>query len=95
LIKGETQQDAPDWLFAPVWSVLYLAIAINMLCSWFVFGLHRPRLAFVDILLLLVSIVAFIATARRASVIASWLFAPYLAWVAFAMALNLAIVHLN
>jgi len=110
----------PNALFAPVWSVLYLAIAIagwlvwraargfnavlqiwglqlvlNMLWSWLFFGLHRPLLALLDIVLLLLSIIAFIATARRRSVVASWLFVPYLAWVAFAAALNVAIVRLN
>jgi benzodiazapine receptor len=110
----------PNWLFAPVWSVLYLAIAVagwlvwraargfpaalqiwgmqlalNMLWSWLFFGLHHPRLALLDIVLLLLSILAFIAAARRYSVIASWLFAPYAAWVAFATALNAAIAQLN
>ena len=110
----------PDELFAPVWSALYLAIALagwrvwrvarglpaslqlwgvqlvlNMLWSWLFFGLHRPRLALLDIVLLLLSIVAFIATAQRHSIVASWLFVPYMAWVAFATALNVAIVRLN
>jgi tryptophan-rich sensory protein len=35
-----------------------------MLWSWLFFALHSPRLALLDIVLLL-SIVAFIATARR------------------------------
>jgi translocator protein len=110
----------PNQLFAPVWSALYLAIAVagwrvwrvargvpaslqlwgvqlvlNLLWSWLFFGLHRPRLALLDSVLLLLSIVAFIATARRHSMVASWLFVPYMAWVAFATALNLAIVRLN
>lgn len=111
----------PSWLFAPVWTVLYIAIAIagwlvwrsaraawtpalsawalqlilNTLWSWLFFGMHLPGVALLDLFLLIVSIIAFIVLARRQSRLASWLFAPYLLWVAFAGALNLAIVLRN
>ncbi|HEY6644243.1 TspO/MBR family protein [Povalibacter sp.] len=110
----------PGALFGPVWTVLYIAIAVagwlvwrsagrivlslqiwfaqlvlNGLWSFLFFGLHRPDLALVDILLLLALIVAFIVTARHRSPMASWLFVPYAAWVSFATALNFAIWRLN
>lgn len=110
----------PSWLFAPVWTVLYIMIAIagwrvwrsagskspalfvwvlqlllNTLWSWLFFGLHRPGIALLDLSLLLVCIVAFIALAFQHSRLASWLFVPYLLWVAFAGALNLSIVLRN
>jgi translocator protein len=111
----------PSWLFGPVWTLLYIAIAVagwlawreerrpfsapmiawgaqlilNALWSWLFFGLHRPGLAMVDIVLLLGAIVAFIVLARSRSAIASWLFVPYALWVTFAAALNFAIVRLN
>jgi translocator protein len=110
----------PNWLFAPVWTALYLAIAVagwltwratprvepalrvwmlqliaNGLWSWLFFGLHEPGIAFVDIVVLLGLIVGFIVLARRHSVAASWLFAPYAVWVAFAATLNAAVWGAN
>jgi tryptophan-rich sensory protein len=75
----------PNWVFA----------VANGLWSWLFFGLHEPALALIDIVVLLALIVSFIALARRHSVAASWLFAPYAAWVAFAAALNAAIWQAN
>lgn len=111
----------PSWLFGPVWTVLYLAIAIAgwliwrtkrpavakpMLCwgvqlllnglwSYLFFGLQRPGLALIDIVLLLVAIGCFIVQARAVSAPAAWLFVPYMLWVGFATALNFAIWQLN
>lgn len=110
----------PNWLFGPVWTVLYVGIAVagwrvwrrterlvvalwlwiaqlvlNACWSLLFFGLHRPDMALVDILVLLATILAFVFVARRHSVLASWLFVPYAVWVSFATALNYAIVNLN
>lgn len=109
-----------NWVFAPVWTVLYVFIAVaawlvwqharrinlslvfwaaqltlNAVWSWLFFGLHRPDLALIDIIVLLATIVAFIVTARRESKWASVLFLTYAAWVAFASALNFAIWRMN
>ncbi|MBM4264277.1 MAG: tryptophan-rich sensory protein [Deltaproteobacteria bacterium] len=111
----------PNWLFGPVWTALYIGIAVagwlvwrskspaklqsmwlwgtqlilNGLWSFLFFGLQRPGLALIDIILLLIAIVIFIAQARHANVVAAWLFVPYALWVAFATALNFAIWQLN
>jgi tryptophan-rich sensory protein len=110
----------PNRVFAPVWTALYIAIAVagwltwrrsqrlnlalaawglqliaNGLWSWLFFGLHEPGLALIDIVVLLALIVCFIALARRHSVAASWLFAPYAVWIAYAASLNLAIWQAN
>jgi translocator protein len=112
----------PNWLFGPVWSVLYLAIAIaawlvwrrvgfpraasalnlfavqlvlNVCWSAIFFGLHRPGLAFAEILLLWLAILATMVAFRSLSRAAAWLMAPYLLWVAFAAALNFSIWRLN
>ena len=114
----------PSWnppasVFGPVWTVLYVCIAIagwriwrkgramlplwiwavqlvlNALWSLLFFGLHRPQIALVDIVFLLVSILAFIIVSWRHSRLASWLFVPYALWVSFATALNYTIVRLN
>ena len=104
----EAALDSPNWLFAPVWSLLYVAIAfagwrvwrsggrtglvrcsggrsvaLNAVWSWLFFGLHLPGIAFLDLCLLVVGIIGFMASAWRER-LASWLFAPYLLWVLFA-----------
>ena len=115
----------PSWnppysVFGPVWTVLYLGIAIagwlvwtdarrvnaalmlwivqlllNAAWSWLFFGIHAMRIALIDIVALLVTIIAFIVVARRSNAVASWLFVPYALWVAFATALNAAIWRMN
>ncbi|HLU61329.1 MAG TPA: TspO/MBR family protein [Gammaproteobacteria bacterium] len=68
-------------------------LILNAAWSWLFFGLHRIGLAFIDILLLLIAIIAFMITAR--SRIARWLFLPYALWVTFAGALNFSILLNN
>jgi tryptophan-rich sensory protein len=103
----------PDWLFAPVWAVLYLGIAIagwlvwrnsegvhaalvlwclqliaNALWSWLFFGRHDVAFALVDIVLLLLLLLAFIAISAPISRLAAWIFVPYAVWVTYATTLN-------
>ena len=109
----------PGWVFGPVWTALYVLIAIAGWRIWqrdrarlpmklwwtqlvlnfgwtpLFFGAHRIGLGLVVILLLLASILAFIAVARRRDRVAAWLFVPYAAWVAFAAVLNGSILALN
>ena len=112
----------PNWLFAPVWTVLYVMMAvagwpvwrqagfmgaglalaayalqlvINAAWTPLFFGLRRLDLGLVDIVLLWLSIVAAIALFAPISVVAALLLVPYLAWVAFAGALNFALWRLN
>jgi len=73
----------------------FAQLVVNGLWSFLFFGLRRPDLALVDICLLLALIFAFIVTARRRSLVASWLFVPYAAWVGFATVLNFSIWRLN
>jgi len=112
----------PNWLFGPVWSLLYLAIAVgaflvwrspdrsgvglglglwaaqlvlNALWSYLFFGLNRPGLALVEIIVLLAVIIAttvvFFSIRRPAGV----LFVPYALWVGFATYLNAGFWFLN
>lgn len=109
----------PNWVFAPVWSVLYVIIGVVGARTWLTlrrsmamrlwfaqlvfnfawspvfFGLRDPTAALIIILGLLISVAAFIAASWRQDRTAALLFLPYLAWVAFATALNAAIVMLN
>lgn len=70
-------------------------LVLNFLWSPSFFAAHQIRLAFVVILLLLATILAFIATAWRLDRPGAWMFIPYAAWVAFASALNASILALN
>ena len=73
----------------------YAQLVLNFAWSPIFFGLQDPAAALIVILGLLVAVVGFIAAAWREDRTAALLFLPYLAWVAFATALNGAIVALN
>lgn len=112
----------PGWIFGPVWTALYIMMAIAAWLIWrsggfsarrkalmlfllqlllnaawspLFFGLHQPALAFVEIVLLWLAILAtllvFWKVQRRAGV----LLLPYLAWVSFAAVLNFTLWQLN
>ncbi|MCY0148783.1 tryptophan-rich sensory protein [Hoeflea sp. G2-23] len=72
-----------------------LQLIFNGAWSWLFFGRHRMDLAFVDICLLLLAILAYIAMASTVSQLAALLFVPYAAWVITAAALNRAVWLLN
>jgi len=112
----------PSWVFAPVWTALYvtmalaawlvwrraplrrlfwpgsaftLQLALNGLWSFLFFGLHRPWLAFAEIVLLWLAIGATILLFARVRRLAAALLVPYLLWVSFAAVLNFALASLN
>jgi translocator protein len=70
-------------------------LIFNALWSWLFFAWRMGGAAFAEILLLLVLILANIILFARISRLAAALLVPYLAWVAFASALNFAIWRLN
>lgn len=110
----------PNWVFAPVWSLLYVLMGIaawlvwcrvrvvgwpltiwffqlvlNAVWSWLFFGLHRPGLAFAEIIVLFVAVLATTMVFIRVHLSAGLLLVPYTLWVAFASALNLTLWRLN
>lgn len=109
----------PNWIFGPVWTVLYVVIgtvgwrvwtkstdttlrilwalqmALNFAWSPAFFGLQNISLALIVIVLLLAAIIAFMARAYQREPVSAAMFAPYIAWVSFATALNAAIWWLN
>jgi tryptophan-rich sensory protein len=76
-------------------AVYTLQLVVNAAWTPLFFGLHRPDLGFVDIVLLWLSIGATIVLFIPIHIAAALLLVPYLAWVSFATALNLAIWRLN
>jgi tryptophan-rich sensory protein len=115
----------PSWLFAPVWTILYVLMGVAVWRAWRVlrvagepparglvtgyfvqlffnalwsvlfFGLKQPGWALADIALLWCLLVWLQVRLFRAERLAGWLWLPYVLWVSFASALNLAIVRLN
>jgi tryptophan-rich sensory protein len=109
----------PGWIFGPVWTVLYVLIAVagwrtferdrggwpmrlwwaqfalNFLWSPVFFAAHRIGVALIVVLLMLATILGFVAIVWRLDRVAASLFVPYGAWVAFASLLNGAIWMLN
>jgi len=76
-------------------TLFLVQLTLNALWSWLFFAWHRGALAFVDIVLLLASIVATLIAFWRADRLGGALLLPYLAWVGFASALNFSVWQLN
>lgn len=112
----------PNAVFGPVWTVLYvlmaiaawrvwrstdkdtargpltlfaLQLALNLGWSVAFFGLRSIGLAVLVILALDLAVLATALRFRRIDGLAASLLVPYLAWIAFATVLNVAIWHLN
>ena len=110
----------PSWIFAPVWSVLYAAMAVaawlvwrepgraaralplwgaqlvlNALWSFLFFGLERPGVALLEIVVLLGLVLATLVAFSRVRLLAGALLLPYAAWVGFASYLNAGLWWLN
>lgn len=77
------------------YTVFFVQLALNLLWSYLFFYFHLPLVAFVEIVLMWIFILASIITFSKISKVAAWLLAPYLAWVTFATALNFAVYYLN
>jgi benzodiazapine receptor len=75
---------------------LFLAqLALNAAWTPLFFGLHRPGVAFAEIVLLWLAIAWTLATFWRGHRAAAWMLVPYLAWVSFAALLNFTLWRLN
>lgn len=73
-----------------LWSIIFFgstSLTIN--------GLNNIGIAFIEIVILWLAIVATIWAFARVSKPAAWLLAPYILWVSFAMYLNYSIWMLN
>ena len=79
----------------PALTAWILNLVFNGAWSVLMFGRRQIAAALVDALAMLVTIVAFMVLAWPSSETATWLFAPYLGWVAFASALNASLLLRN
>jgi len=71
-----------QWLLNALWTPLF-------------FVLHRPGIAFAEIVLLWLVLAATLVSFWRVRHVAGILLVPYLAWVSFAAALNFTIWRMN
>ncbi|MFZ1075694.1 MAG: TspO/MBR family protein [Minisyncoccia bacterium] len=113
----------PAWLFGPVWTVLYILIAIsfgavfyqtfagnlswlvalpfalnlvfNFSFTWLEFGIKNMRLAAVDVLLVLATLIWAIVAVFPLVPWVAYANIPYLLWVSFATVLQLTVTYLN
>lgn len=76
-------------------TLFLVQLAVNALWSWLFFGWHLGSVAFADIVLLWVLIVATLVAFWRVRPLAGALLIPYLMWVSFASALNYSVWQLN
>jgi tryptophan-rich sensory protein len=70
-------------------------LALNLAWSWIFFRRHAIGAALVEVSVLWMVIGAATLAFSRVDLVAAWLMAPYLAWVAFACALNAGFWRLN
>jgi tryptophan-rich sensory protein len=113
----------PNWVFGPVWTVLYILIGVatfliwqkganhrpvrialglfalqlvfNVLWTPLFFGQHWIGVAFVEIVVLWLAILAVIIAFHRVSGLAALCLYPYIGWVSFAAILNASLWWLN
>lgn len=70
-------------------------LALNALWSWLFFAWRLGALAFAEVVLLWMLVVATLVAFWRVRPLAGTLLMPYLAWVSFAAVLNYAVWQLN
>jgi tryptophan-rich sensory protein len=96
-ISGITAWRAAPTAAKAEWVIALFALNgfLNITWSLIFFRMQRPDWAFIELIVLWLSIVALIIYCGRFSRTAAALLVPYLAWVSFAGALNWAVVDLN
>ncbi len=87
------QRSAADvtWALA----LFFTQLGLNATWSVVFFGLRRPGVALLEILVLLAAIIATTANFAAISRPAFWLMVPYVGWVSYATFLNFGIWQLN
>lgn len=80
---------------SPAIKAFSVQLLLNFLWTFIFFGLKNPLIAFIEIVLLAISIAYTIKLFYKVSRNAAYLLVPYLIWVSFASLLNLFVVILN
>lgn len=75
--------------------MFFVQLAFSALWSWLFFAWRRGELAFIEVLVLWVAILATLISFWRVRPAAGSLLLPYLAWVGYAAALNGMLLRLN
>jgi tryptophan-rich sensory protein len=76
-------------------AIFFFQLVLNTLWSIIFFGLKNPGVAFIEIVIMWLAILATIISFYKISKPAAYLLIPYLLWVSFASYLNYAIWMLN
>jgi tryptophan-rich sensory protein len=76
-------------------ALFWALLLTNAAWSHLFFGLRRPDLALVDILLYLTLLAGMVRELAKLDRTAAWLQAPHLAWVAYASTINAGVWWLN
>lgn len=76
-------------------TLFLVQLAVNALWSWLFFAWQLGALAFADIALLWLLIIATVVSFWRVRPLAGALLIPYLLWISFATALNFSVWQLN
>jgi len=78
-------------------AVALFAVQLGLNLAWSIlfFGMHLIAVAFIEILILFVFILATTLTVKRINPTAGWLFIPYICWTAFASVLTGTLWLLN
>jgi translocator protein len=112
----------PNWVFGPVWTVLYTILGISLFMIWrleagkernqailifmvqlllnfcwsfFFFYFKMIGVALLDIIVLWITIIIMFVHFYKIKPLAAYINIPYLLWVTFATALNIAYFFLN
>ncbi|MFA5108211.1 MAG: TspO/MBR family protein [Candidatus Micrarchaeia archaeon] len=80
---------------SPAMRIFGLQLILNALWSILFFGLKNPTLAFIELILLWISIAYMIKLFYKYDRLSAYLLIPYILWVTFAGVLNLSIALLN
>lgn len=75
--------------------IFAVQLIFNFLWSFLFFGMRNPLFALFDIVFMLITITLTIIIFRKINTKTTPLLVPYLAWVSFAIALNVSIWWLN
>lgn len=76
-------------------SIFFIQLVLNTFWSIIFFGLHNPKAAFVELIVLWLAILTTIIAFAKISKTAAWLLLPYIIWVSFAGYLNYSIWQLS